>query len=261
MSQIRKLAADVPKYPARLEKSYELYLSSRANLLYEATLATLQKMVFTTELSLDYRRDSVSAFLVLSAIESLRRMFGFEFDPSPSNIRQRAKSIALWTKNEAERTYLKARRLAGYPKIENRSSVPAEDSQINSWVSENIRLIKTIDSRWFSDVEKVFQDAYQSGESASEIAKKLSERYGISENRARFIASDQSHKLYSKIVESTHKALGIESYVWDTERDSRVRPAHRIRQGKTIKYSEPPEDGHAGEAPGCRCKRRALING
>jgi len=50
------------------------------------------------------------------------------------------------------------------------------------------------------------------------------------------------------------KEIGVDSYVWNTAHDERVRDSHREKDGKTFKWSEPPADtGHPGEDFQCRC--------
>lgn len=42
-------------------------------------------------------------------------------------------------------------------------------------------------------------------------------------------------------------------YIWRTAGDGKVRSAHADRDGKTYSWDNPPEGGHPGEAPNCRC--------
>lgn len=42
-------------------------------------------------------------------------------------------------------------------------------------------------------------------------------------------------------------------YVWHTIGDGRVRSSHADRDGKVFSWNAPPEGGHPGEAPNCRC--------
>ena len=47
-------------------------------------------------------------------------------------------------------------------------------------------------------------------------------------------------------MESTH-------YIWRSVRDDRSRGEHAKRHGQVFSWDNPPEDGHPGEAPNCRC--------
>lgn len=42
-------------------------------------------------------------------------------------------------------------------------------------------------------------------------------------------------------------------YIWHTAGDGRVRSSHADRDGKEFSWDKPPEGGHPGEAPNCRC--------
>jgi len=42
-------------------------------------------------------------------------------------------------------------------------------------------------------------------------------------------------------------------YIWRTRGDSKVRSEHAERDGKVFEWDNPPEGGHPGEAPNCRC--------
>ncbi len=44
------------------------------------------------------------------------------------------------------------------------------------------------------------------------------------------------------------------SYIWRTAGDSKVRSSHAERNGETFSWDAPPEGGHPGEAPNCRCR-------
>ena len=46
---------------------------------------------------------------------------------------------------------------------------------------------------------------------------------------------------------------GIDSYVWLTRRDGRVRPSHSRNEGRTFRWSSPPPTQHPGFDYGCRC--------
>ena len=43
------------------------------------------------------------------------------------------------------------------------------------------------------------------------------------------------------------------SYIWRTEGDGKVRESHADRDGEVFSWKYPPEGGHPGVAPNCRC--------
>jgi GH24 family phage-related lysozyme (muramidase) len=54
------------------------------------------------------------------------------------------------------------------------------------------------------------------------------------------------------------EAMGIDFYVWTTQRDGRVREGHAERDDMIFRWDDPPEGGHPSEDFGCRCYARAL---
>lgn len=48
-------------------------------------------------------------------------------------------------------------------------------------------------------------------------------------------------------------------YIWRTRGDSKVRSEHAGRDGKIFSWDEPPEGGHPGEAPNCRCRAEEAV--
>jgi hypothetical protein len=55
------------------------------------------------------------------------------------------------------------------------------------------------------------------------------------------------------LLEFSNDANKEGKYIWHTVGDGKVRSAHAERDGKTFSWDDPPEGGHPGEAPNCRC--------
>lgn len=79
---------------------------------------------------------------------------------------------------------------------------------------------------------------------------------------AQMVAEDQLAKLNGNLNQARQEASGIDEYVWETEGDSRVRPAHRALAGRRFTWSSggAPGEGHPGQAPRCRCTARAVVD-
>ena len=54
------------------------------------------------------------------------------------------------------------------------------------------------------------------------------------------------------------EAMGIDFYVWTTQRDGRVREGHTERDDKIFRWDDPPEGGLPSQDFGCRCYARPL---
>ena len=125
------------------------------------------------------------------------------------------------------------------------------------WVRENLDLISSIEAetlrklRWELSQRIVAAAGDESLKTV--LADYIENQARIESNRAVLIASDQVGKLNGRLMRYEQQRAGITHYRWETMQDSRVRPAHRERQGEIFSWEEPPSDGHPGEAIRCRC--------
>ncbi|HKI87192.1 MAG TPA: minor capsid protein [Thermoanaerobaculia bacterium] len=139
---------------------------------------------------------------------------------------------------------------------------------VEGFVAQNVSLIQSIPSKYFGEIEQTVLANVRAGRRAEVIESDIRKRYPKHARHAELIARDQTAKLSSQITEQRHKALGIESYIWRTAQDDRVRPGHRALEGKTCRYDKPPiVDPRTGrrENPGgdyqCRCTAEPVIPG
>jgi SPP1 gp7 family putative phage head morphogenesis protein len=96
-------------------------------------------------------------------------------------------------------------------------------------------------------------EAWDGRRSPAEIADILRVRLEVTEAQAQATARDHLLRLNAALTESKLTAIGVTGYVWRTQLDDRVRPHHAEREGKAFRWSGPPDDGHPGEPPNCRC--------
>lgn len=80
------------------------------------------------------------------------------------------------------------------------------------------------------------------------------------ENHARLIARDQISKLNGQLARARQTAAGITSFVWETQKDSRVRPEHRALQGRTFTWADGANGVFPGQPIQCRCWARAVVD-
>ena len=63
-------------------------------------------------------------------------------------------------------------------------------------------------------------------------------------------------------TQSFLQAAGIRRYRWITRRDARVRRTHQQNHNRIFTWAEgDPDEGHPGDAPGCRCSARPVLTG
>lgn len=131
----------------------------------------------------------------------------------------------------------------------------------------NVALITSVREEHLAAVERALANANIGTLSAKDLAARLQETLEVSQSKAEFWAIDQTLKLNADINEERQTTLGIESYVWSTSQDARVRSFasgdaedHTLLEGQTFQWSDPPEmpglpgeRAHPGQRYRCRC--------
>lgn len=143
-----------------------------------------------------------------------------------------------------------------------------QDAEIDDlkemWVSQNLDLIKSIDQQTLQRLKQAMTDAILNNVDKGLLTKYLTEELqkiaNLEENRAVLIGTDQVGKLNGTLSRYRQENAGIESYIWETCHDSRVRPSHADRQGHKYTWSNPPPGGHPGMPIRCRCVALPVID-
>lgn len=138
-------------------------------------------------------------------------------------------------------------------------SDPWLEGELTNLVEQNVNLIKTVDERYFNEIqENVFRGARQ-GKSAQDISRMIRERGKVAKSRADLIARDQVNKFNGQLNKLRLQDVGVKKYRWRTALDERVRPEHAAREGKIYSWDNPPSDGHPGEPIQCRCYAEPVL--
>lgn len=115
------------------------------------------------------------------------------------------------------------------------------------WVKENMQLITNVKTQYFERIENIISNAIRNGTTYAEVSEQITKQTGLSLNRSRLIARDQIGTLNGQITKQRQTSAGITKYRWSTSKDERVRPSHKVREGKIFR-NKPPFDGHPGMA-------------
>jgi SPP1 gp7 family putative phage head morphogenesis protein len=137
--------------------------------------------------------------------------------------------------------------------IELARSEPWLSGEVNAFVTENVRLIKSISEQHFESVETLITEGVRRGRLTTDITKDVRKRYKTTKSRAKLIARDQTSKFNGDLTRLRQTDAGFEKYKWLTSKDERVRPSHKANDGKIFSWSRPPATGHPGEDYQCRC--------
>lgn len=136
---------------------------------------------------------------------------------------------------------------------------------VSAFTAENVSLIRSVTSDYFTDIEKQIHIAMGKGERHETLAETLKERFSVTESRAKLIARDQVLKFNGSLNAMRQQQQGISKYVWMTTEDERTREAHADFDGNVYSWDDPPGDGsaeegtHPGTAINCRCWASPVI--
>jgi len=126
---------------------------------------------------------------------------------------------------------------------------------------ENVKLIKTIDQRYFSQLQSIVYGNVIQGTRANSMISEIRALGAKSDNWAKVIARDQTSKLNASLSAERATAIGAAEYIWRTSEDGdRVRETHRRNNKKKFRYDTPPPiTGHPGNDIQCRCLAQPII--
>jgi SPP1 gp7 family putative phage head morphogenesis protein len=120
---------------------------------------------------------------------------------------------------------------------------------INDWKQEAIERLR----------EKTQKNAAL-GYRADRLANIIKSEFGVSKNKAKFLARQETGLFVSKYREERYTNAGIKEYIWSCSLDERVRPDHKALHHTKWSWDSPPivdrssgRRGNPGEDFGCRC--------
>ena len=98
--------------------------------------------------------------------------------------------------------------------------------------------IVSIPQKYLADVQSKVLLNIQKGMRSSSIVKELANQYGITLNRAKVIARDQTSKFNLALTTAQAKDIGSDEFKFSTSQDERVRPTHRDADGKLCRVGD-----------------------
>ncbi len=145
-----------------------------------------------------------------------------------------------------------------------READPGVAAQIEGFRAINVSRIKSLAGQELVEITQLLERTEAAGARVGTVAKEIRERFGVTKSKANLLARDQTLSLNAQIARVRQTNLGIESYVWTTAGDDRVRDGsegdtdHASLDGQTFRWDTPPDVGdgralHPGEDYQCRC--------
>lgn len=118
------------------------------------------------------------------------------------------------------------------------------------WAQTNYKLIKSLTDNYIANVNDLTEKAVTQGWSWTDLYTRIKNTgANITGARARLIARDQVGKLNGQITQAEMEDIGLDTYIWRTANDERVRgrpgglwstarPSHWVMEGKLCKWSD-----------------------
>ncbi len=168
----------------------------------------------------------------------------------------------LWKTDKKITSQIDAITVAPKLSAASRAKIAEEYTQnlrlyIKKWTSEEIVKLRT----------RVEASAVEGNRYETLIAT-IQKSYGVSQNKAKFLARQETSLLMAKFKETRYRDAGSTEYIWRCVAGSKnhpVRPFHKKLDGTRQTWESPPivdKNGnrkHPGEDFGCRCTARPLI--
>ena len=138
---------------------------------------------------------------------------------------------------------------------------------------ENLDLhIVTFAKEEIISLRDMMRETVFSGNRSGSVVKTIQKSYGVTENKAKFLARQETGLLMAKYKEVRYASVGVTHYKWTCVTGTKlhpVRPAHQALNGKVFEWKDPPITSTPGEPqkhnnPGqdynCRCYARPIVN-
>lgn len=107
----------------------------------------------------------------------------------------------------------------GGPKI----GAQGYETRVADFVRRNVGLVKSVQAQQLERLQEIVQGAHGPGTRVEGVQAELMATFNLPRARASLIARDQVLKLNSQITQERQKAAGIDTYIWTTTKDERVR--------------------------------------
>lgn len=127
---------------------------------------------------------------------------------------------------------------------------------VKDWAENNILELR----------QKVVANTFR-GQRAENLVQMIKDNYHVSENKAKFLARQETSMLMSKYRETRYRDIGSQKYRWSGAGDEREREDHKELNNKIFLWSDPPvvnrqtgKRAHPGEDFNCRCIAVGIID-
>jgi SPP1 gp7 family putative phage head morphogenesis protein len=131
-------------------------------------------------------------------------------------------------------------------------------------VESQVGLIKSMPLEAAQRVQKLALEASISGTRPESLVNEIRRTGAVTRARANVIARTEVGRATTALTASRAQFVGSTHFVWRTMKDSVVRESHRVLEGKSFAWDDPPECDPGiwalpGSSPNCRCFAEPVI--
>lgn len=206
-------------------------------------------------------QDALPSNELKKRIAELSKRWVAKFDDMAQKIAER---FVKQGKQTTDAAFMSALRDAGWT-VQFKPSRMVQDA-MNATIAENVSLIKSIPSQYFTQVEGIVMRGVSAGRDLKQITDELQARYGITARRAANIAKDQADKVTATITKARRLELGITQAIWVHSGAGREpRPSH-VKAGRDQLVFDVSKGAYLdgkwvqpGEEINCRCVSKSIL--
>jgi SPP1 gp7 family putative phage head morphogenesis protein len=132
--------------------------------------------------------------------------------------------------------------------------------QVDRWRDASAALVVRLPVQQVKVMQTALVRAHEEGLTMDGITDALRATLDTTDAHCRLLARDQTMKLFADVRQANHRAVGLDSYLWSSSHDERVRESHRELDGQHFRYDVATPIGlHPGQDYQCRCNDIPLI--
>lgn len=251
---------------AGLRDEYRRRLYKLVQVMHEDVLKELTAVYEdnTPRIAMDAKRKTPAEKL-RETMERLKKRWGRQFDED-------AEEMGNWfsrkARSNANRQRKAAFEAADLPRAFSLNFDRGRVTQdvFNAITADNVNLIKSIATRYLTEVEGLVMRSVTAGRDVKTLASELQQRYNVSKRRADLIARDQNNKATESLVRAQDTESGITHGVWiHIPGKYSSRDTHKAMNGKKFALNEGLYDSDVGkkvlpgECVACQCTYRPIL--
>ena len=133
--------------------------------------------------------------------------------------------------------------------------------------SENLKLyIKNFADEEVLKLRQEVEKNMFKGFRREKLVELIKERYGVSQNKAKFLAKQETSLLMASFTKDRYEDSGVKKFEWTRSHSKKPDAFHEKLYGKIFSFDDPPiidektgQRGLPGQRFGCGCGMRAII--